>query len=131
VLWRLPRPRVRVIAPGWQVERRTTCLFIANNLYRLDAFASAKRVRLDQGDLCLYMANGGGRLTLLYLAVRAFLGRLEPDRDFVLAQLKSVDISAHRRRLRVALDGESLLLRPPLHYRIRPRALRVIVPGPA
>jgi diacylglycerol kinase family enzyme len=131
VLWRLPRPRVRIIAPGWQAARRTTCLFIANNLYRLDAFASAKRVRLDEGDLCLYMAKGGGRLTLLRLAVRAFLGRLEPERDFVLAQLKSVDISAHRRRLRVALDGESLILRPPLHYRIRPRALRVIVPGPA
>jgi diacylglycerol kinase family enzyme len=48
-----------------------------------------------------------------------------------LAQLKSADISAQRRRLRVALDGESLMLRPPLHYRIRPRALRVIVAGPA
>jgi diacylglycerol kinase family enzyme len=131
ILWRLPRPRVRVLAPGWQAERRTTCLFIANNMYRLDAFASAKRMRLDEGDHSLCIAKGRGRLALLYLATRAFLGLLEPERDFVLAQLKSVVISAHRRRLRVALDGESLMLRPPLHYRIRPRALRVIVPGPA
>ena len=29
------------------------------------------------------------------------------------------------------LDGESLVFRPPLHYRIRPRALRVIVAEPA
>jgi diacylglycerol kinase family enzyme len=130
VLWRLPRARVRVLAPDWQAERPTTCLVIANNMYRLDAFAIGKRIRLDDGELCLYTVKRGGRLALLQLALRAFLGRLEPDRDFVLARLKSVDISAHRRRLRVALDGESLMLRPPLHYRIRPRALRVIVAEP-
>lgn len=130
VLWRLPRPRVRVLAPGWQTERRTTCLFIANNMYRLDGFDIGKRMRLDNGDLCLYMVKRGGRLVLLQLAMRALFGRLDPDRDFILARLKAVDISAHRRRLRVALDGESLMLRPPLHYRIRPHALRVIIAEP-
>ena len=62
--------------------------------------------------------------------MRAFVGRLEPDRDLVLSGLKSVEISAHRRRVRAALEGESLILRPPLHYRIRPRALRMIVARP-
>jgi diacylglycerol kinase family enzyme len=99
-------------------------------MYRLDAFASARRMRLDEGNLCLYMAKGRGRLALVQLAMRAFFGRLEPERDFVLARLKSVDISTHRRRLRVALDGESFELHPPLRYRIRPRALRVIVAEP-
>ena len=130
VLWRLPRPRVRVRAPGWQAERRTTCLFIANNMYRRDGFAGATRERLDRGELCLYMASRDGRMALIQLALRAFLGRLESERDFVLARLKSVEILAPRGRLRVALDGESLVLRTPLHYRIRPRALRVIFPGP-
>jgi diacylglycerol kinase family enzyme len=130
VLWRLPRPRVRVLAPGWEAVRRTTCLFIANNMYQLDAFASAKRVRLDTGKLCLYMANREGRLALLVLAIRGLLGRLEPDRDFTRESLESVAISARRHRVRVALDGESLVFHPPLHYRIRPRALRVIAPEP-
>ena len=131
LLWRLPRPRVRVLAPGWEAVRRTTCLFIANNVYQLDAFASAKRLRLDTGKLCLYMANREGRLALLQLAIRAFLGRLEPERDFTQVSLESVEISVRRRRVHVALDGESLVFRPPLLYRIRPRALRVIVPEPA
>ncbi len=131
VLWRLPRPRVRIRAASWETERRTTCLFVANNMYRLDSFAVARRLRLDEGELCLYMAKRGGRLALLQLALRVFLGRLEPERDFILARLDSVDIAAHRRRLRVALDGESLVLRPPLHYRIRPHALRVLLPEPA
>lgn len=128
VFWRLPRPRVRVLAPGWEAVRRTTCLFIANNMYQLDAFASATRLRLDTGELCLYMPNREGRLALLVLAIRAFLGRLEAQRDFTRLSLKSVEISLRRRRrVRVALDGESLVFRPPLHYRIRPGALRVIV----
>jgi diacylglycerol kinase family enzyme len=130
VLWRLPRPRVRVLAPGWEAVRRTTCLFIANNMYQLDAFASATRLRLDTGKLCLYMANREGRLALLVLAIRGLLGRLEPDRDFTRESLESMAISVRRHRVRVALDGESLVFHPPLHYRIRPRALRVIAPEP-
>jgi diacylglycerol kinase family enzyme len=132
VLWRLPRPRLRVLAPGWEATRRTACLFIANNMYQFDAFASATRLRLDTGKLCLYMANRESRLALLVLAIRALLGRLEPDRDFTRMSLESVEISARRHpRVRVALDGESLVFRSPLHCRIQPRALRVIVPEPA
>ncbi len=130
VLWRLPRPRVRVLAPGWEAVRRTTCLFIANNMYQLDVFASATRLRLDTGKLCLYMANREGRLALLMLAIRALLGRLEGERDFTRVSLESVEISMRRCRVRVAPDGESMVFRPPLRYRIRPRALRVIVPEP-
>jgi diacylglycerol kinase family enzyme len=127
VFWRLPRPRVRVLAPGWEAVRRTTCLFIANNMYQLDTFASATRLRLDTGELCLYMPNREGRLALLQLAIRALLGRLEAERDFTRLSLESVEISLRRRRrVRVALDGESLVFRPPLHYRIRPGGLRVI-----
>jgi diacylglycerol kinase family enzyme len=85
---------------------------------------------LDTGKLCLYMANREGRLALLVLAIRGLLGRLEPDRDFTRESLESVAISARRHRVRVALDGESLVFHPPLHYRIRPRALRVIAPEP-
>jgi diacylglycerol kinase family enzyme len=131
VLWRLPRPRFRVLAPGWHMVRRTPCLFIGNNMYQLDSFAIAKRSRLDGGELCLYVANGRSRLALLQLAARAFLGRLQPDRDFTLARLRTVEILAHRRRMCVALDGEALILRPPLRYRLRRHALRVIVPEPS
>jgi diacylglycerol kinase family enzyme len=109
ILRRLPGPRVRVLAPGWETVRRTTCLCIANNAYQLDAFASAKRERLDTGELSLYMANGQSRLAVLQLAIRALLGRLERDRDITRVSLESVEISVRRRRVRIALDGESLV----------------------
>jgi diacylglycerol kinase family enzyme len=37
-------------------------------------------------------------------------------------------IAASSRRMGVSLDGELMILAPPLRYRIRPRALRVMVP---
>jgi hypothetical protein len=38
-------------------------------------------------------------------------------------------ISTRARRFGVSLDGELKILDGPLRYRIRPRALQVIVPG--
>jgi hypothetical protein len=55
---------------------------------------------------------------------------LDPERDFVLARLKSVELSAHCQRLRVALDGEPLTFYTLLRYHVRPRALHVFVPEP-
>jgi diacylglycerol kinase family enzyme len=121
--------KVWVLAAGWQTERRTPCLFIGNNLYQLDAFAVARRSRLDRGELCLYIANRRSSAALLWLAIRAVVGGLEPGRDFTLVRLAAAEIRARRPRLRVALDGESVILEPPLRYRVRPQALRVIVPA--
>jgi diacylglycerol kinase family enzyme len=110
------------------MERRTPCVFIGNNPYRCDAFAVARRPALDGGVLCLYIVNRHSRVTVLRLAIRALLGRLEPDRDFSLTKAETIDIAAHGDRLRVALDGETLIMQPPLRCRVRPRALRVIAP---
>jgi diacylglycerol kinase family enzyme len=40
-----------------------------------------------------------------------------------------VKIQSAHKRLRVAFDGEITVMEPPLEYRVRPRALRVIVPA--
>lgn len=128
MLWRLPRHRVRVHAEGWHETRRTPCLFIGNNPYDLDVFGSAKRSRLDSGMLYLCLVARPSRLALFKLALRALLGRLEAEQDLIQTQLPEATIVTRRRTIHVALDGESVLLESPLRYRIRPRALRVIVP---
>lgn len=131
MLWRLPRHRVCVRAQGWHEDRLTPCLFIGNNPYDLDVFGSAKRSRLDSGALYLCLVARPSRFALLKLGLRALFGRLEAEQDLLQAQLTEATIVPRRRIIHVALDGESLLLSGPLHYRIRPRALRVLVPEPA
>jgi diacylglycerol kinase family enzyme len=39
-------------------------------------------------------------------------------------------IGTRRTRVRVALDGEVTDMETPLHYRVRPQALRVLAPVP-
>lgn len=131
MLWRLPRHRLRVRAEGWQTERQTPCLFVGNNPYDLDVFGSAKRSHLDSGELYLCLVARPSRLALFKLGLRALFGRLEAEQDLLQARLTEVTILPRRRIIHVALDGESLLLDTPLRYRIRPRALRVLVPAKA
>jgi diacylglycerol kinase family enzyme len=65
---------------------------------------------------------------LIRLAVNALLGRLNQAKDFEVHLVEEARIDSRRRALLVATDGEVRWMDPPLHYRIRPRGLRVIVP---
>jgi diacylglycerol kinase family enzyme len=68
-----------------------------------------------------------GLWTLLRLAVKALLGRL-PHGGFEAIEGETCEVRAKGRHLRVSADGEVISLETPLHYRIRPGALAVIVP---
>jgi len=76
------------------------------------------------------MSDRTSRLGLLRLALRALFGGLRQEKDFVALCTKEIWIGTKHKHVRVALDGEVLVMAPPLHYRIRPRALRVLAPIP-
>jgi diacylglycerol kinase family enzyme len=130
MLRRFPVHRLYIPTGRGVRPRRTPCAFIGNNAYALDATALGTREALDRGELCLYVAKTGSRLTLLGLMAKAVLGRLKPAQDFELIRSAEIEIHSRARRLRVAVDGELEKMRPPLRYRIRPHALRVLVPPP-
>ena len=54
----------------------------------------------------------------------------DPATDLRMLHGASAEIGAEGRRLEVALDGEVMRMRAPLHYRIRPASLRVYVEAP-
>jgi len=97
----------------------------------MDGFAIGERTELDRGQLSLYVAQRPGRLKLLVLALRALTGRLRQARDFDALAASEILIESRRKRLRVSTDGEVSVMTPPLRYRIRPRALAVMLPEPA
>jgi diacylglycerol kinase family enzyme len=101
---------------------------VGNNVYRLNGRSLGTRERLDEGELSVYIAKQQSRLALLWLSCRAFLGFLNEQQDLRSFNIPAVDISSRHRRLLVAFDGEVETMRSPLHYRIRPRALRVFAP---
>jgi YegS/Rv2252/BmrU family lipid kinase len=129
VLREYPFLDVWLSAAGKEVASRTPFVLIGNNKYVLDGFKLGGRACLDAGELSLYTTGHVGRLGLLRLALRALFGRLRGDKDFLALCAKEVWIETRRRQVRVSTDGEVALLQTPLYYRIRPGALRVLVPA--
>ena len=109
---------------------RTPFVFVGNNRYEMSLFSLGARRALDRGELSLYVARNARKWGIVRLALRAMAGRLRQDRDFEALAVPEVEvITAHRRIVRVALDGELYRMESPVRYRVRPRALRVLVPA--
>jgi YegS/Rv2252/BmrU family lipid kinase len=131
VLRRYPFLDVHVGVDGKESNNHTPFVFIGNNEYEMETLDVGGRACLDRGELSLYMTNRTGRLGLLRLALRALLGGLHQEKDFVALCTKQIRIGTKHKRVRVALDGEVTVMEPPLHYRVRPGALRVLTPTSA
>jgi diacylglycerol kinase family enzyme len=128
-LRRYPTVRVRIGIDGRSVPRTAPFVFIGNNEYEIDLFSVKGRKYLDQGKLSLYVANRPGRFGMLRLALRALLGTLAQDKDFESTSAGELWIETGRKHLHVALDGEVVDMRPPLHYKSLAGALVVLVPA--
>jgi YegS/Rv2252/BmrU family lipid kinase len=128
-LRRYPVLSLAMQADGRPLRRRSSFVFIGNNEYRMEGFEIGERAALSDGVLSLYVTQRTGRFGLLRLAVRALFGRLRQARDFDMLRAAEVVVDTPRHRVHVAADGELLVMETPLTYRVRPAALRVIVPA--
>ncbi|MGH9880949.1 MAG: diacylglycerol/lipid kinase family protein [Pyrinomonadaceae bacterium] len=128
VLRRYPFLDVKLSVEGKEIAGRTPFVFIGNNEYQMERFHIGARNCLDGGRLSLYMTHRSGRLGLVWMAWRALFGGLRRDRDFTALCSREIWVETQRKVLRVAMDGEVRALEPPLHYRVHPRELRVLVP---
>ena len=129
VFRRYPLLGVRLTADGKELVTRTPFVFVGNNEYEIESFNIGARERLDAGRLSVYMTRRTGRLALLRIAIKGVIGGLSQEKDFLSAETAEIMVETRRRRIRVAIDGEVQMMETPIRYRIRPRILRVIVPG--
>ena len=128
MLRHFPRRRLRIQAKGFARPYRTPCLFVGNNEYGMELFTFGKRERLDAGKLWFYVVKPRNPAEFFAMVWRLCFGHLDQARDLDKFELAEAEISAKASRLPVALDGEVKIMHTPLHYRSRPRALRVLVP---
>jgi diacylglycerol kinase family enzyme len=127
-LRRMPFLKLRLRAQDADRTIVTPMIFIGNNEYEVEGFRAGGRMRFDEGRLFLYAANAATPWRLLRLSLLALFGRVRQDRDFCSLCGDEAWIETRRKTLKVSLDGEVVRIETPLHYRIRPAALRVIVP---
>jgi diacylglycerol kinase family enzyme len=119
----LESDRTRIIA-------RTPFLFVGNNEYQGEGIHLGARLRVDGGQLYAYFAPPVRTRGLPKLFARALLGyaRQAHALESISAEELWVDTPSAR-EIKVACDGELMMLKPPLHYRSWPRALSVITPA--
>jgi diacylglycerol kinase family enzyme len=101
---------------------------VGNNDYRIDLPAAGQRERLDAGKLCVLVMRKKTRRGFVAASVRALLNRSRPDDMVRLDDAERLRVASRRRMLGVSLDGEVVRAEPPLDYKIRKKALRVIAP---
>jgi diacylglycerol kinase family enzyme len=100
---------------------RESCaaLFVSNNPRRFESHTVGRRTRLDGGVLGVGVLRSGPGSSA------------EPDREISWLELGvayfEVDSAAP---LTVEIDGQAVVLDPPIRFRILPRALRVRIPPP-
>lgn len=120
--------RLRLSADGGDARVDTPLLFVGNNGYRLSLPAVGRRDRLDGGRLCVLVMRSKSLPGMLAATGRALLGIGRSDDMVRLDVADRLEVRSARARLTLAVDGETVKLAPPLTFRIRPQALRVIVP---
>lgn len=128
-LRRFPFMTVTVEVDGTAHSYRTPLVFVGNNAYRTEGLQIGQRDTLQAGVLSICITERAGRWRLFVLGLRALAGRLRGARDFRTMPAITLRIETGHRQLRVATDGEIRRMRTPLHYRIHPRSLHVIVPA--
>ena len=106
----------------------TPLLFVGNNDYRIDIGAPGTRERLDDGELCVFVLRKKSPAGLVMASIRALLNRSRPDDMVRLDGVKTLKVASSRRTLTISLDGETVAMKAPLEYKVRPKALKVIAP---
>jgi diacylglycerol kinase family enzyme len=127
VFLRFPLITIRLETSAGSLTRKTPFLFVGNNQYEMKFLRIGDRQSLERGELCAYLLKHTGRLAFLRILLLAILG-LKHDRDFTSILSREVQVQTRRRHITVAADGQLMTLDTPLHYRIRPKALRVFAP---
>jgi YegS/Rv2252/BmrU family lipid kinase len=129
ILARFNHQRLTLTVNDEQARVDTPLLFVGNNDYRLDLGAPGQRESLDDGELCVLVMRKKTRTGLIAASIRALLDRARRDDMVRIDRVERLRVDSHRSQLAVSLDGEVVSSAPPLDYRIRKRALRVIAPA--
>jgi diacylglycerol kinase family enzyme len=127
-LVRFGHQRLTLTVNDRKAQVDTPLLFVGNNQYRTDLPAAGQRDSLEDGRLTVMVMRKKTRRGFIAASIRALLNRSRPDDMVRLDDARRLRVSSRKRMLAVSLDGEVVRAEPPLEYKIRPKALRVIAP---
>lgn len=129
LLWRFPLRTCRIELPQQSTRVKTPFLFIGNNRYEKNSVAQVQRRSLTEGHLHVLYTVPIGPFMLVKLITQILFSRLGETAQLENLWVTTFTIESPKPTIKVGLDGEVVQLTPPLHFRSRPGALKVIVPS--
>lgn len=127
-LVRFNHQRLTLIVDDEEARVDTPLLFVGNNDYRIDLGAPGQRDSIEEGKLSVFVMRKNTRSGFIAASVRALVGRRRADDLARIEDVGRLRVESRRSMLAVSLDGEVVRVAPPLDYKIRKKALRVIAP---
>jgi diacylglycerol kinase family enzyme len=126
-----PPPGYRFTAPDGSSCDDAALVLVSNNPYQLAHFSGAgTRARLDTGTLGVVAARVRGAGDVSKLVALELAGQAGRFPGLLSWTTPTLEVRS-RDPVAVGLDGEALVLQPPLRFASLPRALRVRVPRTA
>jgi diacylglycerol kinase family enzyme len=110
------------------LEHVTPFLFVGNNRYQTSGAHIGTRSTLDSGRLWVCTAPSSGRRSVISVAMRTLAGRAT-DQELNAFETEQLWVEPGTARVNVSTDGEVSIMDAPLHYKIRPHSLGVVVPN--
>lgn len=102
-------------------------VFVGNNHYDIEQSLVPRRTSFDNGILTVMIATSQSRSALIRAILAVVKGSVAHREDFSLSQRKTLSIYSHRTSIPVSFDGEVKRLIPPLEYRVKQKALKVLI----
>lgn len=127
-LRRYPLIDVTISLEGESRSFTTPMLVISNNAWR-DEPPPLRRQALDRGELEVHVAKAGTRWDLIRLVFAAALGSWRTEHLIQTYRTREVRVTSRKKRAIVSLDGEVTVLRSPMVFRCRPKALSMLIPA--
>lgn len=123
--------KLQIEVDGMTYPVKTPLIFFGNNQLQLADLNLKISESAAQGRVAGVMVAKSGKLTLFKLLWQLIKGTIEKAPDVYSFDADQVVIDSPRKKLTVALDGEIVEMKPPLHIRVQKNALQVRVPHAA
>lgn len=125
-------PMLLTLDIGRKKRKISTCaVLVSNNDFEDAPNLIPKKSSMDRGEIALLIAESQSGWGFLNLMARLFLGKTSNTPKLTKMILKEFRISSLKGTLTVSIDGEKREMVSPLHFYVRPSALKVIVPADA
>lgn len=121
---------LRVLADDKEMALETAALVISNNRFAhsVDADFRLAKNSLQDGMLGIYSAAPQTLRERIRLLFRMQQGKIEAEPSLMKNQARMVIVKTNKSHELVSIDGEPVMMKTPIHFRIRSGALKVLVP---